>query len=459
MSESLHILTQPSLKERTDQLIEFRWLFVVGALIAISVGNILFPDSLPIPILLVVAAAVALVNALLLLYSRRLALSKAENQETRYLRFAHAQLILDIVALTVLLHFTGGIENPLYLLYIVYVTVASILLPRLYSFLYAGLSTLLFSGLVLAEYWQLIPHVHLAGFVSPQRYQRGLYVVVVLFALGFTLFICAYLASSIAEILHRREKELLEANLSCEIRAGELAKLNARLAELDRARSQFIRLVTHELRAPVAAIQSYLRLILDGYVPPEKQREIIEKSERRALEQLALISDLLELARLQDKRAEAEPELVNVAEVLRSVTDLMQARAEDKDLLFSVQIEPNLPPVRATPEHIKQLWTNLISNAIKYTEPGGIVVVTLSQNPNYVVGTVRDTGIGMTPEQMSHLFEEFYRTEEAKAMERQGTGLGLAIVKRIVESYGGRIWVESEKGKGSKFSFALQKAM
>ncbi|HRZ21281.1 MAG TPA: HAMP domain-containing sensor histidine kinase, partial [Bacteroidales bacterium] len=97
--------------------------------------------------------------------------------------------------------------------------------------------------------------------------------------------------------------------------------------------------------------------------------------------------------------------------------DLMQARAEDKDLLFSVEAEPNLPPVKAAPEHIKRLWTNLISNAIKYTEPGGIVVVTLSQNPNYVVGTVRDTGIGMSKEQMAHLFEEFYRTEEAKAMD------------------------------------------
>jgi signal transduction histidine kinase len=459
LTEQSSLFPQLSLKERTDQLIEFRWLFVVGALIGISIGNLVFPESLPMPILLVITAAMAIGNGLLWWYARRLASSPAEGRESRYLGFAHVQIVLDIVALTVLLHFTGGIENPLYLLYIVYVTVASILLPRLYSFLYAGLSTALFSGLVLAEYWQFIPHVHLAGFVSPQRYQRGLYVTVVLFALGFTLFFCAYLASSIAEMLRRREKELLEANLSCEMRAGELAKLNARLAELDKSRSQFIRLVTHELRAPVAAIQSYLRLILDGYVPPEKQREIIEKSERRALEQLALISDLLELARLQDRRAEAEPELVDVAAVLRSVADLMQARAEDKDLLFSVQIEPNVPPVRATPEHIKQLWTNLISNAIKYTEPGGIVVVSLSQNPNYVVGTVRDTGIGMTPEQMSHLFEEFYRTEEAKAMERQGTGLGLAIVKRIVESYGGRIWVESEKGKGSKFSFALPKAM
>ena len=148
---------------------------------------------------------------------------------------------------------------------------------------------------------------------------------------------------------------------------------------------------------------------------------------------------------------------VDIGPVLMGVADLMRARAEDKDLLFSVEVEPGLPPVKAMPEHIKRLWTNLISNAIKYTEPGGIVVVTLAQNPNYIVGTVRDTGIGMTPEQMTHLYEEFYRTEEAKTMERQGTGLGLSIAKRIVDSYGGRLWVESELGKGSRFSFALPK--
>ncbi len=457
MNEQLPFSSYPHLKERIDQLIQLRWGFVTGALVAIFLADYLFPDSLPMPILVSLAVVITTYNGLLWLEARRLHMGSGEDRERRYVQFANVQIASDIVALTVVLHFTGGIENPFYLFYIVYVTAASILLPRVYSFLYAVLATGLFSALVVSEYWQLIPHIHLAGFVSPQRYQRGLYVTVVLFALGGTLFACAYLASAIAEMLRNREKQLLESNLSCEVRAGELAGLNARLEELDKARSQFIRLVTHELRAPVAAIQSYLRLILDGYVPQEKQRGIIEKSERRALEQLAIISDLLDLAHLQDKREEAEPELVDLADVLHSVTDLMLARAEEKDLLFSVEVERDIPTVRAKPEHVKQLWTNLISNAIKYTEPGGIVVVNLSQNPNYVVGVVRDTGIGMTPEQLSHVFEEFYRTEEAKAMERQGTGLGLSIVKRIVETYGGRVWVESEKGKGTKFSFALPK--
>ena len=458
MSEELVVPLYPQLRQRLGRLVQWRWVLVIAILAAISLADFQFPGSLPMPLPVVVAGIMAIYNGIFHVYTGRLEACDPADLSRRCTILAKVQITLDLVALTVLLHYSGGIENPLYLFDIFHVTAASILLSRLSSFLYAGLATTLISALFAAEYWQVIPHVHLVGFVSPQRYQRGIYVVAVLGAMATTLFLCAYLVSAISEALRRRENELLQSNQSCEIRAGELARLNSRLEELDKARSQFIRLVTHELRAPVAAIQSYLKLILEGYVPPEKQMEIIAKSERRALEQLALISDLLDLAHLQDRKDKKAVELVDVGDVLGGVAELMQTHAEDKDLLFSVQAEPNIPLVRANPEHVKRVWTNLISNGIKYTEPGGIVVVNLSQNAKYVVGTVRDTGIGMTPEQMAHVFEEFYRTEEAKAMERQGTGLGLAIVKRTVESYGGRIWVESEKGKGSKFSFALPKA-
>ncbi len=455
MSTSQKISSHPWLRERIDWLIQVRWYFAVGVLALIVVADQLIPDSLPVPVLVAVTASIALYNATFRWYAARLKQTESPDLEQRYWRFTHLQIVLDLLVITVLLHYTGGVENPFYLFYIFHITTASILLPRRFAFIYAVLATVLYGALVCAELFEWIPHVHLAGFVTLQRYQRGIYVGAVVLSFGLTLFFSAYLASAIAETLRRRERQLLESNLSCEVRAGELGRLNARLAELDKSRSQFIRLVTHELRAPVAAIQSYLRLILDGYVPAEKQREIVEKAERRALEQLALIADLLDLARLQERREEHKTELVDVAQVLHGVAELMQARAEDKDLFFSMEIEPNLSPVQANPEHIKQLWTNLISNAIKYTEPGGIVVVNLTQNPKYVVGMVRDTGIGMSPEQQAHLFEEFYRTEEAKAMERQGTGLGLSIVKKVVESYGGRIWAESEQGKGSRFSFML----
>jgi signal transduction histidine kinase len=448
---------EEELRERIDWLIRSRWQMAFGELFVVLAANYLLPETLPVPSLLVTIASFATCNGLFLLYSRQLRSMKASPKH--YANFIHLQLILDTLCLTIFLHFFGGLETPFFFFYLIYVVIASMLLSKTASFVYAGLASLFYLVLLMLECMEFIPHYNLTGFRIPVRFQQPVHIFTVSFTLIATAFPTAYFASSIVARLNQRETELIEANLSSEVRAQELAKLNARLEDLEKERSQFIRLVTHELRAPVAAIQSQLRLILDGYVPSAKQREIIEKSERRALEQLALIGDLLGLARLQQRREQKEKVVsVDVADVLLAVADLMGAGAEEKDLLFSVQVEPSIPPVQANPEHIKQLWTNLISNAIKYTEPGGVVVASLSQNPNYVVGAVRDTGIGMTPEQLAHIFEEFYRTEEAKAIERQGTGLGLSIVKRIVESYGGKIWVESEQGKGSKFSFVLPKS-
>jgi signal transduction histidine kinase len=272
---------------------------------------------------------------------------------------------------------------------------------------------------------------------------------------------CEIRAQELAELntrLKERERELMEANFSCELRAQELAELNDRLEELDKARSQFIYLVTHELRAPVAAIQSYLKLILEGYVPAEREREIISKAEQRALDQLALISDLLDLARLEQPRTEVEVERLDLADSLREVCDLMRAQAQEKGVSFCAQIDPKIPLVRANDEHIRQLWTNLISNAIKYTMSGGKVTITLTHDTDGVTGTVQDTGIGISPEDLPRVFDEFYRAENAKAMERHGTGLGLSIAKGIVDTYGGTMRAESEVGKGSTFAFTLPEA-
>ena len=454
--EMFRIPMEEELAERMDWLIRFRWLATLGALLIVLIGNHLLPEVLPMPYLLATIAGLAIYNALSLLYSRRL--RSLEVSPGYYAHFTHLQLILDILFLTIFLHFLGGLETPLFSFYLIPVVLASILLSKAASYAYAGLASLFYLALLVLEWLKFIPHYNLTGFRLPMRFQQPIHIFAVSFTLTITAFLTAYFTSSIVARCRQREQELMEAHRRCEEKAQECRNLNIELKKLDKARSQFIRLVTHELRAPVAAIQSYLKLILEGYVPPEKEREIIRKAERRAWEQLDLIGDLLELARLHEAKVEAKMEPVDMAGVLEEISDLMRARAEDKGLSFNVQIEPDLPPVKTNVEHMKQLWTNLISNAIKYTEPGGVVKVSLVQNPNYVVGTVQDTGIGIAPEDIPHVFDEFYRAENAKAIERQGTGLGLPIVKRIVETYGGRIWVESELGRGSKFTFVLPKS-
>jgi two-component system phosphate regulon sensor histidine kinase PhoR len=214
-------------------------------------------------------------------------------------------------------------------------------------------------------------------------------------------------------------------------------------------------MVAHELRAPVAAIQSYLRLILDGYIPPEKQRPYLEKAEKRALAQLELVSDLLDLARLQDPDIHVEKESLDMAQVLQEVLDSMAARAQEKEIALEPSIAPELPHVTINSQHAKQLWTNLISNAIKYTPEGGQVKVSLSRANNHLVGTVCDTGIGIPEEEIPLIFVEFYRAKAGKAFTQMGTGLGLSIVRRILDTYGGTIRVESKVGEGSCFTFDL----
>jgi len=256
--------------------------------------------------------------------------------------------------------------------------------------------------------------------------------------------------------LERRRLALEAKRLAqVEVEKEELERRKAELEELDRVKSAFTLIVAHELRAPVAAIQSYLRLILDGYIPPEQQRKYLARAERRASEQLELIGDLLELARLQDPDLPIKYEPVDLAESLREVCDLMSSRAQEKQIQFTVSIPEAGITIDADPKHMRQLWDNLVSNAIKCTEESGMVDVTMTVQDEQVVTTIRDTGIGIAPEDRTRIFEEFYRTKAAKAMSEMGTGLGLSMVKRIVETYHGQIDLQSTVGEGSTFTVTL----
>ncbi len=257
-----------------------------------------------------------------------------------------------------------------------------------------------------------------------------------------------------------RRKLLMETQRlqKIEAEARQLASDKARLEELEKSKAAFIRLVTHELQSPAAAVQSYLQLILDGYVPPEKTREYVEKAAARAREEVTLIGDLLELGRLRELKDRGQIAPVRLDDVLRRALEPLENQANQKGQRLHVEIAPGVPPVRGVANEFKSLWSNLIGNAIKYTPEGGAVTVSLRTDGQQVIGQVRDTGIGIPPEARDRLFTEFFRAENAKASSLRGTGLGLVIVKQVVEAVGGQIWVESEVGRGSTFTFVLPAA-
>ena len=259
-------------------------------------------------------------------------------------------------------------------------------------------------------------------------------------------------------IEHQRlslESKRLQA---AEAEARRLSDEKTRLEELDKTKKLFFRLMTHELQAPLAAIQSYLQLMQEEYLTPEQQKDALQKCILRLDEEKKLIGDLMELGRLQAIGPAPELAPVKLDETLRAVVDELTSQAEQKNLHIVVEIQEQLPAINGSPKLFKSLWENLLGNAIKYTLPGGTVTASLRMENDQVVGQVHDTGIGIPAEEQGRLFSEFFRARNAKALGLRGTGLGLVIVKRIVDGAGGTIRVESEEGQGTRFTFTLPKA-
>lgn len=450
---------ESELIDRIGWLIRLRWLAVAGVVLAVGLLALWFPTTLALGPLLGTAAIIGFYNLLFVRYLRTLRRgSQSVVRLRRATSFAYVQITLDLVALAALIHFAGGVENLLAFFLAFHIIIASILLPRGSSYLVAGLAVLLYEAVVALEYTGILPHYHLP-MLKQELYQELLYLLTASVVMMFTLFLVAYLATSIASRLRERDRELWESNQTCQIRSQELEDLNEQLRRIDDERTRFMVLVTHELRAPISTIYSALELALGGYAPPEKTRDVLERAQNRVSDLLDLIRDLLDLTKVREETAEQTQVVpIELADVLREVVDFVRVEAEGKGLSIDVEIRPDLAPVRALPDQMKLVWTNLLSNAIKYSERGGTIQVALDQDAQRVIGSVRDAGIGIAAEDLPRIFDEFYRAGNAREVSPHGTGIGLAVVWRIIDNWEGDIWVESEVGRGSTFTFALPRA-
>ena len=230
---------------------------------------------------------------------------------------------------------------------------------------------------------------------------------------------------------------------------------------LEEEKRQFLRFVStaaHDLKAPLAAIQTFLGVILDGFAGElnEKQKHMMQRASQRINELLNLISNLLDIPRIQMGQLVQEMTEVSLAQVIDNFVEEGSALAEQKGLRLSVHIPPNLPCVYGASTRLQQVITNLLNNAINYTDEGEVVMRVVEMDSEILV-EVADTGCGISPDDMPRLFEDFFRGGNAGS---KGTGLGLSISRRIVEAHAGKIWAESpctETGKGSKFCFTLPK--
>lgn len=240
----------------------------------------------------------------------------------------------------------------------------------------------------------------------------------------------------------------------------DLAKTTEKLRDLDRVKSEFMRRVEHELRSPLAAIQSTLRVVTGGFTRAvdEKSVDLVTRAERRTEGLLSLLDDLLDLSRLTESDALSRMERFSAGDVLTHQLELVRDEIREKGLAIELEIEEGLPDLVGERRNLEHLVSNLLGNALRYTPSGGRITVTARTEGGMLLLEVEDTGIGIPEAEINRIFDDFYRGERAKSYRSEGTGLGLSIVRQVVAAYGGTIVVDSGVGRGTRFTVRLPTA-
>ncbi len=240
----------------------------------------------------------------------------------------------------------------------------------------------------------------------------------------------------------------------------ELQETARQLREADKVKSEFIATVSHELRTPLNSIIGFAKLLLNQKLGPlnEIQQTDLSIIYNSAKHLLGLVNDILDLSKIEAGKIRLDVDWVTVEEIVVGVLASTYILIEGKPIELKEEIEPHLPQVYVDRGRIRQVVLNIVSNAAKFTDAGSITLrirKTTQKGRDYVVFSVKDTGIGIAPENVTKVFEAFRQIDSSTARRAEGTGLGMPISRRLVELHGGELWLESQLGQGSVFSFTI----
>ncbi|MFC2049724.1 sensor histidine kinase [Chloroflexota bacterium] len=448
---------------RLNTFVRMRWFAILGVIIATLIASRVLHIGFPTLPVYIICALMVLYNLIALRQARSLKKVSPGLVVHKARTYGDIHVFIDITILAVLLHFTGGIENPFIFFFLFHIILASIGLPYRTVYMLATFAIALVTLLVGLEYAGVIPHHNLVGFASPTLYKDPSYILAILVTLAVLLYASANMATAVSGELRKRQREVLALREQLlEEKTRELEKSTKEVARLEEEKSRFLRflgIAAHDLKAPLTAIQSFLWVMLSGYAGKlnEKQGNMLERSSRRITELLDLISDLLDIPRIETGQIVQEMKEISLLEVVKGCVDDISTRAADKGIQIKLELPKSLSKINGSSPRLRQVVSNLLDNAITYTLKGE-VAVRVSEQDNDICVEVMDTGVGIPPEDLSQLFDDFFRGSNVE--EAKGTGLGLSIAKRIVEAHRGRIWAETpcaETNKGSKFAFTLPK--
>jgi len=282
--------------------------------------------------------------------------------------------------LTLLLHFTGGIENPFIFYFALHIVAATTLLHYRAVYWLATSALLMVMLLVGLEYAGAMPHINLVGFAAPTLYKEGSYILAVLAALASILYATTYMATAISGELRKRQRQVVQLRESLlQKKTDDLKLASKEIAKLEEARNRFLRFLgvaVHDLKAPLTAIQSYFWVMLGGFSGEltDKQRNMLERSSLRIKELLNLVSDLLDIPRIETGQIVSEMKEVSLLQVVKSSLQDLRNLAKEKRIKLKTELPLALPKIYGPAPRLQQVITNLVNNAINYT-PQGMVTI------------------------------------------------------------------------------------
>ncbi|TAL68244.1 MAG: HAMP domain-containing histidine kinase [Bacteroidetes bacterium] len=369
------------------------------------------------------------------------------------LHLSMLQIILDIIALMLFIYFTGGVESPIFFFYIFHVIIGSLFLTdRIMAIIVSWVMLTSIAG-ALMEYNHIIPHQGIAGIHVFPLYNNTSFMVGHFIFFGLTLYLSIYLTNSIAKQLYQRERSLTQAYNDLE---------NA-----EKSKSRYVFSVVHDLKTPIAASMTYLDMMLDGTLGEVRSEHLrpLERIKYRLSGAVKTINDILFFSKLK-----LESGINNISEVsLISVFDEIyldhRILINTKNIKYTFNCDSGDDAIiQAEPKLLQLALSNLVSNAIKYTEQDGIIEVVINDLKELYLISIADNGIGIPAEEKEKIFQDFYRTSLSKKKGIEGTGLGMSIVLQVIQKLHGEILVESpcylatdENRPGTRFIVRLPK--
>jgi two-component system phosphate regulon sensor histidine kinase PhoR len=322
------------------------------------------------------------------------------------------------------------------------VVISSILFSRAVAFAYATSVVILFSLLIYLEFKQILPHYAL---YEKTLFDNTLFIYLLLAVFVVTVYVTAYICMTFMQIFRESKRKI--------------DQLNEELIIADEEKTKFFRFTSHELKSPIIAIKTSIDGVLNKFGKSFDSRalDLLNRASLRAGQMLDIIKELIELSRNRDLVAKEKipSDPLDLAQILKQVIQHETAYAEQRQIEIRTHCPDNLPVIFGSREDFEKIFRNLVNNAIRYTDRGGLVRISAECENKRMIFRFEDTGIGIPEEDISKIFDEFYRSENAKKIVTFGTGLGLSLTSQLLVKYNGNIKVKSKLNEGTVFSVTI----